>query len=95
MDEARIPKKFMTTKTATSDHRASANGPVSTGPPSLAAWISHFAHLTALWTGHPLAFLLATIVTIVWVVTGPIFQYSDARAEVTEQQLERRLTRQR
>ena len=35
------------------------------------------AQKTALWTGHPIAFLLALIVIVVWVVTGPIFRYSD------------------
>ena len=38
---------------------------------------SIFAQKTALWTGHPTAFLLAMLTIIVWVVTGPIFRYSD------------------
>ncbi|HEY4141358.1 MAG TPA: low affinity iron permease family protein [Pseudolabrys sp.] len=38
---------------------------------------STFAQKTALWTGHPIAFLLAMLTIIVWVVTGPIFNYSD------------------
>lgn len=38
---------------------------------------STFAQRTAAWTGHPTAFLLAVGVTIVWLVTGPIFNYSD------------------
>ncbi len=44
---------------------------------ALAGWFSRFAQRTAIWTGHPIAFLLAFIVIIVWVVTGPIFKYSD------------------
>jgi low affinity Fe/Cu permease len=38
---------------------------------------SHFAQSTARWTGHPAAFLLAVAVVAVWVITGPIFHYSD------------------
>jgi low affinity Fe/Cu permease len=36
-----------------------------------------FAKLTARSTGHPAAFLLAVLVIIVWVITGPIFGFSD------------------
>jgi low affinity Fe/Cu permease len=38
---------------------------------------SKFAQTTALWTGHPVAFLLAAGVVVAWIVTGPIFNYSD------------------
>jgi low affinity Fe/Cu permease len=38
---------------------------------------SQFAHTTSLWTGHPVAFLLAVAVVIVWAATGPLFGYSD------------------
>ncbi|HEX5508680.1 MAG TPA: low affinity iron permease family protein [Pseudolabrys sp.] len=45
------------------------------------SWIherfSRFAQTTAHYTGHPLSFLLAVIVVLVWVVTGPMFDYSD------------------
>jgi low affinity Fe/Cu permease len=44
------------------------------------SWIhqfSLFAHATSQWTGHPAAFLLAAAVVIVWVATGPVFNYSD------------------
>jgi low affinity Fe/Cu permease len=44
---------------------------------NLAARFSHFAQMTALWTGHPIAFLLAFLVIVVWVITGPLFHYSD------------------
>jgi low affinity Fe/Cu permease len=36
-----------------------------------------FAQMTAAWSGHPLTFLLAVMVIVVWVITGPIFNYSD------------------
>jgi low affinity Fe/Cu permease len=38
---------------------------------------STFAQVTSRATGHPLAFLLAVVVVIVWAVTGPLFGYSD------------------
>jgi low affinity Fe/Cu permease len=43
----------------------------------LASRFSKFAQATAWSTGHPVAFLLAVFVVIVWVVTGPLFNYSD------------------
>ena len=36
-----------------------------------------FAKLTARATGHPAAFLLALLTILVWVVTGPVFGFSD------------------
>jgi low affinity Fe/Cu permease len=36
-----------------------------------------FAQTTATWTGHPVAFLLAVMVIVVWIVSGPFFHYSD------------------
>src|SRR5512135_2957520 len=50
---------------------------VSNDTPSLAGRFSAFAQKTALWTGHPFAFLLAVTVVAVWVLTGPMFNYSD------------------
>jgi low affinity Fe/Cu permease len=46
-------------------------------PSRLSMMFSIFAQKTALWTGHPFAFLLAMMTIIVWIVTGPIFHYSD------------------
>jgi low affinity Fe/Cu permease len=46
------------------------------GSATLAAHFSKFAQATALWTGHPAAFLLVAVI-VVWIVTGPIFAYSD------------------
>jgi low affinity Fe/Cu permease len=45
--------------------------------PYPASPFSRFAKLTARSTGHPAAFLLAVLVIIVWVITGPIFGFSD------------------
>jgi low affinity Fe/Cu permease len=41
------------------------------------AWFAHFAQLTAVWTGHPMAFLLAFAIIVAWILTGPVFHYSD------------------
>lgn len=38
---------------------------------------SLFAHATSSWSGNPIAFLLAVLVVLAWVVTGPFFNYSD------------------
>jgi low affinity Fe/Cu permease len=38
---------------------------------------SEFAQFTSHATGHPMAFLLALLVVVVWGLTGPIFGYSD------------------
>ena len=46
-------------------------------PSALAEQFSRFAHKISMWTGHPLAFLLAVLLVVVWVLTGPIFHYSD------------------
>jgi low affinity Fe/Cu permease len=47
------------------------------GSAALAAHFAKFAQATAQWTGHPIAFLLAVTVIVVWIVTGPMFDYSD------------------
>jgi low affinity Fe/Cu permease len=36
-----------------------------------------FAQKTASWSGHPIAFLLAAGTILIWIVTGPVFDYSD------------------
>jgi low affinity Fe/Cu permease len=45
--------------------------------PYPASPFSRFAKMTARSTGHPAAFLLAVLVIVVWVITGPIFGFSD------------------
>jgi low affinity Fe/Cu permease len=49
----------------------------SNHPLPLTQHFSQFAHAISLWTGHPVAFLLAVAVVIVWAATGPLFGYSD------------------
>jgi low affinity Fe/Cu permease len=46
-------------------------------PSKLTALFAKFALATAHWSGHPAAFLLAVAVVLVWIVTGPVFNYSD------------------
>ncbi|NWK95986.1 hypothetical protein DM806_09925 [Sphingobium lactosutens] len=35
------------------------------------------SHRVAGWAGQPLAFILAGMVVLLWLITGPIFHYSD------------------
>ncbi|HZL39166.1 MAG TPA: low affinity iron permease family protein [Pseudolabrys sp.] len=49
----------------------------SSGHSTLATHFTKFAQATAQWTGHPIAFLLALAVVAIWIVTGPVFNYSD------------------
>jgi low affinity Fe/Cu permease len=40
-------------------------------------WFRKFAHRTASVTGSSWAFLLAVVIILAWIVTGPIFHFSD------------------
>jgi low affinity Fe/Cu permease len=40
-------------------------------------FFSDIASRTAIWMGHPGAFIGATVACIVWAVSGPLFNYSD------------------
>ena len=46
-------------------------------PTKPTSWFTRFAKWTAHAAGRPAAFLLAAATIIVWVVTGPIFHFSD------------------
>ena len=37
----------------------------------------NISHLATHWTGSPIAFILAVSVILAWLVTGPIFKFSD------------------
>ena len=67
----------MDARSGTSMTQATADHDTHAHPGGMTAWFSHFAQLTALWSGHPTAFLLAVAVIVVWFVTGPLFHYSD------------------
>ena len=45
--------------------------------PYRASPFSHFARWTAHATGHPLSFVLAVLINLGWVITGPLFEFSD------------------
>jgi low affinity Fe/Cu permease len=62
----------MTRKAAHPDSPAQPKGPAAP-----TAYFTKFAQGTAQWAGHPAIFLLALAVVIVWIVTGPVFNYSD------------------
>src|ERR1700693_4467797 len=62
----------MTQKSAHHEFRAQPSGSAA-----FAAHFAKFAQATAQWTGHPIVFLLAVTVIIVWIVTGPLFNFSD------------------
>lgn len=41
------------------------------------AWYSRFAKITAHFCGRPRVFVLAVLVIVIWIITGPIFNFSD------------------
>jgi low affinity Fe/Cu permease len=46
-------------------------------PTKSKSWFSHFAKRTARASGRPSAFGLAAAVILIWLITGPIFHFSD------------------
>lgn len=38
---------------------------------------SRFAERASVWTGRPFAFVLASVVVVIWALSGPFFHYSD------------------
>jgi low affinity Fe/Cu permease len=46
-------------------------------PTKSRSWFTRFAKATAHMAGRPAAFILATAVILVWLVTGPFFHFSD------------------
>ena len=41
------------------------------------SWFTSFAKTTSRATGRPSAFMMAAAVIVVWIVTGPLFHFSD------------------
>jgi low affinity Fe/Cu permease len=41
------------------------------------SWFGRFAKRAAHWSGTPKAFFFATALIVAWLVTGPLFHYSD------------------
>ena len=46
-------------------------------PTKSASWFTSFAKTTSRATGRPSAFMMAGTVIVVWIVTGPLFHFSD------------------
>jgi low affinity Fe/Cu permease len=46
-------------------------------PTKSQSWFTRFAKGTARVTGRPTTFLLAIAIILTWIVTGPLFDYSD------------------
>lgn len=44
---------------------------------SKTSWYSRFAQEASHFTGHPYVFAIAVAVILIWVVTGPMFGFSD------------------
>lgn len=41
------------------------------------AWYTRFAKFSSRWCGKPLVFTLAVFIILLWLITGPIFGFSD------------------
>ena len=46
-------------------------------PTKSRSWFTRFAKLTARVTGRPMTFVVAVMIILVWIITGPIFGFSD------------------
>jgi|SRR5271154_1423618 len=44
---------------------------------SASGLFARFSNATATWTGTPAAFLIALAIVLVWMISGPLFNYSD------------------
>jgi len=46
-------------------------------PPKSKSWFTRFAKWTSRVTGRPVTFIIAVVVVLAWVITGPLFRFSD------------------
>jgi low affinity Fe/Cu permease len=46
-------------------------------PTKSSSWFTNFAKITSRATGRPSAFMAAGAIIVVWIVTGPLFHFSD------------------
>ncbi len=65
------PPKMVQGAILAEPHRGDVMHPYARSP------FSRFAKWTAHATGHPVAFVLATVTIVVWLVSGPLFGFSD------------------
>jgi low affinity Fe/Cu permease len=43
----------------------------------MSAFFSKFSKSIATWLGHPISFIVALLVVIIWLLSGPVFHYSN------------------
>ena len=58
-------------------NRKQGNGASASASSGLAHQFSEFSRAVSQWSGNTSAFLLATAVVLIWMMTGPLFNYSD------------------
>lgn len=75
IDAKGMVRRMKTTKTKDS----STPSPIAAAEANGASkgWFTCFAQKTSQWAGSPVAFFLAGLTIVVWIVTGPIFGFSD------------------
>ena len=59
---------------------AQTHARASNGSPDKLGWHATFSNMAcsaAHYAGHPLAFLTAVLLVLIWALTGPLFAYSD------------------
>ena len=62
---------------STQSHARTSNGSPDKQGGGWHATFSNMACSAARYAGHPLAFLTAVLLVLIWAVTGPLFAYSD------------------
>ncbi len=58
-------------------NKQNGNGASASRSTGLAHQFSEFSRAVSQWSGNTSAFLLATAVVLIWMMTGPLFNYSD------------------
>jgi low affinity Fe/Cu permease len=48
-----------------------------TGDVRMGKWLVRFANRVAEGSGYPSVFIVAVMTVLIWLVTGPFFQFSD------------------
>jgi low affinity Fe/Cu permease len=64
-------------KTSKTSIRKAAPAPTAAAGTPKRQWFTEFARITSVWTGSPIAFGLAVGTIVVWLISGPVFHYSD------------------
>lgn len=75
-----MPSKPPASVRSTSSGRERGEAPAPTRVPNgnrVSQFFDHFAALVTKWAGSPVAFALALICVLAWIVSGPAFDYSE------------------